>query len=244
MSKESFDPGPLFDFMGLYPATKNSLQFSKDAPAVGIFKRVIEEFKALDVIARNATLSVSGSVGRGSWAHIPWIAFLDCRETVTISKGVFPVLFFHKDMKSVVLGLGQGIRSCRPINHGNFGPVPVLRRNSAGLKSLFGVPAGFSTDLPDLGSPGLFPRGYSAGVVFHREFSVPFDEKIFLVYANSLIETYVAAVGNAAAQAGVDNRRASRFPVFEPTLLLNASRAPRSTTPPPHDTKTVTAPRL
>lgn len=49
-----------------------------------------------------------GSVGIGSWAKIPWIAFLDKSITDTVQKGIYVSYFFRGDGKGFYLSLNQG----------------------------------------------------------------------------------------------------------------------------------------
>lgn len=55
------------------------------------------------------TLKVKWSVGKGSWAHVPWIALLDSRETHSTQNGVYPVYLFREDLSGIYLALNQGI---------------------------------------------------------------------------------------------------------------------------------------
>lgn len=53
-------------------------------------------------------LNHKGSVGSGSWVHIPWYASMNRRITTTVSKGVYVVYLFQDKGDGVYLTLNQG----------------------------------------------------------------------------------------------------------------------------------------
>ncbi|WP_079508824.1 MrcB family domain-containing protein [Mesobacillus jeotgali] len=52
---------------------------------------------------------VTGSVGQGVWAHVPWIAIMNRSVTVSTQRGYYIVYLFSEDMSSVYLTLAQGV---------------------------------------------------------------------------------------------------------------------------------------
>ncbi len=54
-------------------------------------------------------MQVKASTGLGNWAAVPWIAFLDSRETNSTQSGVYPVLLFREDMTGVYMTIAQGV---------------------------------------------------------------------------------------------------------------------------------------
>lgn len=52
---------------------------------------------------------VEGSVGKGNWAAIPWIAVMDKTVTTSTQRGYYIVYLFSEDMKSVYLTFAQGV---------------------------------------------------------------------------------------------------------------------------------------
>lgn len=81
-------------FMSSYVDARSKSKFSKDHEISILFRSVCDEISSLDFLRIRPSVKIVGSIGRGSWAHIPWIALLDERETVSISKGVYPIFFF------------------------------------------------------------------------------------------------------------------------------------------------------
>lgn len=68
-----------------------------------------QELAQLPAVARSASLKIRASFGKGVWATVPWISFLDTRETETTEEGVYVVYLFRSDMKGVYLTLNQGV---------------------------------------------------------------------------------------------------------------------------------------
>lgn len=52
---------------------------------------------------------VTGSVGQGNWASVPWIAIMNRNITVSTQRGYYIVYLFGEDMKRVYLTLAQGV---------------------------------------------------------------------------------------------------------------------------------------
>lgn len=52
---------------------------------------------------------VTGSVGQGNWASVPWIAIMNRNITVSTQRGYYIVYLFSEDMKRVYLTLAQGV---------------------------------------------------------------------------------------------------------------------------------------
>ncbi|MCR8636827.1 MrcB family domain-containing protein [Paenibacillus radicis (ex Xue et al. 2023)] len=65
------------------------------------------ELKKLPFI--HSELKITGSIGQGNWATIPWIAIMDKRITETTRQGEYLVYLFAEDMKSVYLTFMQGV---------------------------------------------------------------------------------------------------------------------------------------
>ncbi|MBM7655242.1 MrcB family domain-containing protein [Neobacillus cucumis] len=66
------------------------------------------EFYRLDFID-SAEYVVTGSVGQGNWAAVPWIAIMNRKITVSTQRGYYIVYLFSEDMKTVYLTLAQGV---------------------------------------------------------------------------------------------------------------------------------------
>lgn len=82
-------------------------------PGDGIIKNIVEA-DLTNAVRENVKVKDSGhmiyqgSVGKGTWATVPWVAALDTRVTNTVSEGVYVVYLFCADGSGVYLKLGQG----------------------------------------------------------------------------------------------------------------------------------------
>jgi MoxR-like ATPase len=52
---------------------------------------------------------VTGSVGQGNWASVPWIAIMNRKITASTQRGYYIGYLFSEDMRSVYLTLAQGV---------------------------------------------------------------------------------------------------------------------------------------
>ncbi|WGG46479.1 DUF3578 domain-containing protein [Rossellomorea sp. DA94] len=68
---------------------------------------VPKEFKQLDCL--NEQYVVTGSVGQGNWASVPWIAIMNKAITTSTQRGYYIVYLFSEDMSRVYSTLAQGV---------------------------------------------------------------------------------------------------------------------------------------
>lgn len=158
-------------------------QFGSTAEVWATFASLNDAFNTSPPVISRPTVSATWSAGRGNWARIPWIAFLDTRETRTTQRGVYPVLLFREDVSGAYLVLGQGVTE--PGGRlGRAGMVAYLesiafeaRRQSPELRA-----AGFRLDSAvDLRTTASLGRGYEHSVIAHKLYEkgqVPNDDEI------------------------------------------------------------------
>jgi 5-methylcytosine-specific restriction protein B len=96
-----------------YAAARGSEPIGKEHQLWGTFEELQEELAELETVKSRATLKVSWSAGQGVWAKVPWIAFLDSKETTTTQKGVYCVILFRQDTSGLYLTLNQGVTEPR-----------------------------------------------------------------------------------------------------------------------------------
>ena len=144
--------------------------FAREAEVWPVFEELAAYFQ--DRVSR-PTLKVKWSVGKGSWAHVPWIALLDDRETHSTQKGVYPVYLFRQDLSGVYLTLNQGAANAKE-QHGTPGSRRILRsradrllRDLPALQSLKQI--GFVMDQGiDLHTERGPARDYKASVITYK----------------------------------------------------------------------------
>ncbi|OXT15822.1 restriction endonuclease [Bacillus sp. OG2] len=69
---------------------------------------VTEEINNLPFIDPSEYI-VTGSVGQGNWAAVPWIAIMNRKITVSTQRGYYIVYLLSEDMQNVYLTLAQGV---------------------------------------------------------------------------------------------------------------------------------------
>jgi hypothetical protein len=73
------------------------------------FEEFVQLLRQTETIQAQPTINIKWSVGMGNWARVPWIAFLDNRETNTTQSGVYGVFLFREDMSGVYITYNQGV---------------------------------------------------------------------------------------------------------------------------------------
>lgn len=92
---------------GYLDAKKGSAKGHKLAELVR--KDITTEIKCLPFMNESKYI-VTGSVGQGNWASIPWIAIMNKDITKSTQRGYYIVYLFSEDMKRVYLTIGQGVK--------------------------------------------------------------------------------------------------------------------------------------
>lgn len=98
LSTDSNFEGDLQQSLGkiltLYGEVRRSKPFGVDTELWSAFKKTLKLLTASVPIKTRPTVKVTWSVGKGTWAQVPWIAFLDSRNTTSTTTGVYAVLLF------------------------------------------------------------------------------------------------------------------------------------------------------
>lgn len=84
-------------------------QFGGTHEVVRLLEKLERQLQVCEPVTERPTLRVKASAGMGNWARVPWIAFLDSRETTSTQDGVYVVFLFREDMSGVYLTLNQGV---------------------------------------------------------------------------------------------------------------------------------------
>jgi 5-methylcytosine-specific restriction protein B len=130
-----------------------------------------------------ASMHVSASRGNGNWAHVPWIAVLDSRETTSAQDGVYCVYLFRGDLSGVYLALGIGVTRLRR----TLGPARAAETTKERLaaivpycKSLPGLGFAMPASI-DLRSSGTLAKAYEkacAASKFYSSDQLPDDDEL------------------------------------------------------------------
>lgn len=143
------------------------------------------------LVDRQAYL-ITGSVGQGNWAMVPWICIFNRKITTTATKGVYIVYLLSKDGNSLYLTLNQGCAEIRK-NNSKKETIAIMRRKAKELAGKIDS-RGFSTDENINLGDGLteLAEMYQKGTIFYKKYSkgsVPEEkelcddlEKMMIIY--------------------------------------------------------------
>ncbi len=92
-----------------YQSGRSAGAFGSNHPVWKTFTKLKKKIESLSVLRSRPTLRVEWSVGKGSWARVPWVAIIDSREPDAPTGGVYCVFLFREDMSGVYLTLNQGV---------------------------------------------------------------------------------------------------------------------------------------
>jgi MoxR-like ATPase len=174
--------GGLENFMSMYPACR-SRPFGTDPGLWGVLSHLRQRFETLPSVAHRPTIHVAWSVGQGNWARVPWIAFLDQRETKTTQRGIYAVLLFREDMSGVYVTFNQGVTEPKKLHGGTTG-LQLLREKAGALRGQCAelTALGFRLDPDvDLRTEGGLGRDYEAATIAYKLYErgqVPSDDEI------------------------------------------------------------------
>lgn len=142
-------------------------------------KHVLEETSA---VKNRRSIRVVASYGKGNWATIPWVSFLDSRETTSTQRGTYVVYLFREDGEGVYLKLAQGVTD---VEH-EFGAksLDILAQRATKLRSEVSNLAIKGFDLSgksNLGTTSKKARMYEASTIAAKYYSakaIPGDETL------------------------------------------------------------------
>ncbi len=155
---------------------------------------------------------ITGSVGQGNWAMVPWICIFDRSITTTATKGVYIVYLLKKDGTSLYLTFNQGCTEIRK-SYSKRETVNIMREKAEEIISQID-PRGFCSDQEINLGDGLTDLGelYQKGTIFYKEYrkgAVPNENELLGDLAN-MMDIYreyahrIAALENAGEE-GNDN---------------------------------------
>lgn len=113
---------------------------------------------------------VTGSVGQGNWALVPWVGIFDKSITTSATKGVYIVYLLDKDGNSLYLTFNQGCTEIRN-THSKRETIQIMRDRAQEIASRIDS-RGFETDFTiDLGE-GLteLAEMYAKGTIFYKKY--------------------------------------------------------------------------
>lgn len=145
----------------------------------------LAQFLQKHVRKRRPRLIVKASPGKGNWARVPWIAFLDVRETHSTTYGVYPVYLFREDMSGVYITFNQGVTRLKE-KHGTRESRNILNDRANQLRLETSVQSlkeyGFSVDNKiDLHTSRGLGKSYEVSTICYKAYlkgAIPEDYEI------------------------------------------------------------------
>lgn len=132
---------------------------------------------------------VTGSVGQGNWAMIPWICIFDRSVTTTATKGVYIVYLLSKDGKALYLTLNQGCTDIRNQNNKKE-TIQIMREKAKRVISNIDS-RGFASDQNIYLGDKLTELGelYQEGTIYYKKYTqgnVPAESELRRDLSNML----------------------------------------------------------
>ena len=113
---------------------------------------------------------ITGSVGQGNWAMVPWVCIFDRSITTSATRGVYIVYLLEKDGNSLYLTFNQGCTEIRN-SHSKRETIRIMREKAAEIVRKIDS-RGFLTDEAINLGDGLTDLGelYQKGTIFYKEY--------------------------------------------------------------------------
>lgn len=152
------------------------------SPVCIAIEQVKKGIQQSDMLKKYPNIEVVWSVGKGTWANIPWLAILDKSKT-SMKKGIYFVILFCKDMSGFYCTYNQGITD--PVSQfGKKEGYLFLTQNAEKLRGELGLlkERGYSLDSEiDLRSDSGIGSNYNVSTIAHKFYAagtVPEDSDI------------------------------------------------------------------
>ena len=119
-------------------------------------------------IVESAPYLITGSVGQGNWAMIPWVCIFDRKITTTATKGIYIVYLLSKDGNSLYLSFNQGCTDIRK-NNSKKDTIRIMREKAEDIRKRIDS-RGFNADNNAKLGDGLTELGelYQEGMIFYN----------------------------------------------------------------------------
>lgn len=160
----------VFDkILNSYIAAKQ--EFFAGHPLGNYFRNDIPEIFYSSGLVDPATHLVTGSVGQGNWATVPWICIFDRKITTSATKGVYIVYLLAKDGQTLYLTFNQGCTDIRQA-HSKKETIQIMRDKAKEITSRIDS-RGFSSD----GNINLgvdlteLAELYQKGTIFYKSYT-------------------------------------------------------------------------
>lgn len=165
----------------LFAGSKVGEIITKEIPSILIRQASLNQRKFL----------VTGSIGKGQYAEIPWVAIFNRRITDSATYGIYIVYLFTADMKGVYLSLNQGFTYFKN-KFGNKKGKEEISNMAMYLRKHTPLPTSMQEYSISLNSNNQLGKGYEAGHIAGKYYDIenmPGDE-IMISDLLELIDAY------------------------------------------------------
>lgn len=221
----------LKEILEKYPAARANTSFGGQHEIRSLFEKLKDEFSSLKFVKENKNLLVKYSYGKGNWAHTPWIAILDKRETTTTQKGTYVVMLFRADGDGCHLKLGQGVTEIQELYGSGVAAIEELQRRADQVRSMF--PNMINSDFDQSAQLGLEKRAkltelYEASTIYSKYYKrneIPGDENLIndISILVDCCEQYVSQDSSGEDLSEAPNRKIWAIGLGEGGRLWNES---------------------
>lgn len=132
-------------------------------------------------IVKSSTHLITGSVGQGNWATVPWVCIFDREITTSATKGVYIVYLLSKDGQTLYLTFNQGCTDLRRVNT-KKDTIKIMREKAAKIVAQIDSRGFRSDEEVNLGdSLTELAELYQRGVIFYKAYhkgAVPAEEEL------------------------------------------------------------------
>lgn len=163
----------------------------------------------------NSQFKITGSIGQGQWAEIPWISIFLKDITTSATNGYYIVYLFKSDMSGFYLSLNQGWTYFKNKYGTSQGRIKIKEISTIMKTKLFPVSDTFNSNSIDLLASGPLGKGYELGHIcgcYYDSSNIPSNE-ILIRDLQKLINEYTKL------KSFIGNRTTNEFNDF---ILLNS----------------------
>jgi len=221
----------LKEILEKYPTARASTSFGGQHEIRSLFENLKDEFSALNFVKENKNLLVKYSYGKGNWAHTPWIAILDKRETTTTQKGTYVVILFRADGDGCHLKLGQGVTEIQELYGSGVAAIEELQRRADQVRVMF--PNMINSDFDQSAQLGMEKRAkltelYEASTIYSKYYKkneIPIDKDLINDISTlvACCEQYVSQDSSGEDFSEAPNRKIWAIGLGEGGRLWNES---------------------
>jgi len=143
----------------------------KNNPLANFVRNDLVEIINTEIPLDEKKYLVTGSVGQGNWAAIPWVSCFDRSVTTSATNGYYIVYLFKEDMSGFYLSLNQGYTFFKE-KYGKREGHQKLQHTAKLIRAKVDVPNEFKLMGIDLASKADLASGYEKGHIYGKYYDV------------------------------------------------------------------------